>query len=96
VPIRSLIDSEGFPAADSAILIAAFEDTLMVLGLVDRDDPATLLVAEHIITIAKAGERDPVKLRDLALKAVREWCDDSAPAPAPQGMNEGNLTAGAA
>ena len=94
MPIRSLIDSEGFPAADAAILIAAFEDTLMVLGLVDRDDPATLLVAEHIITIAKVGERDPVKLRDLALRAVQEWCDDSA--PAPRGMVEGNLTAGAA
>ena len=93
MPIRSLIDSEGFSAADSAILIAAFEDTLRVLGLVDRDDPATLLVAEQIITIAKAGERDPVKLRHLALKAIREGRDDDA--PAPQGIDAGNLMSGA-
>ena len=72
MPIRPLIDREGFPAADSAILISAFEGTLTSLGLVNRDDPATLLVANHIITLAKTGVRDPVRLRDLTLEAIRE------------------------
>jgi hypothetical protein len=54
------------------MLIAAFEDTLRALGLVDREDPMTLLVARHVIALAKAGERDPVQLRDLTLKAIRE------------------------
>jgi hypothetical protein len=38
---------------------------------VDRDDPATLLVAKEIVRLAKAGERDPIRLRDMALKAIR-------------------------
>jgi hypothetical protein len=30
----------------------------------------TILVAKIIVELAKEGERDPVRLRDLALKAV--------------------------
>ncbi|HMA75651.1 MAG TPA: hypothetical protein VKP67_29805 [Xanthobacteraceae bacterium] len=71
MPIRPLIDNEGLPAADAALLVSAFEGALAALGLVDRDDPATMLVATHIITVAKTGERDPARLRDLALLAIR-------------------------
>jgi len=71
MPIRPLIDNEGLPAADAAILVSAFDDTLSALGLIHRDDPATMLVANHIITFAKTGERDPVRLRDLTLRAIR-------------------------
>ena len=72
MPIPILINNDKSFAGDAAALIVAFEDTLTVLGLVDRDDPATLLVANHIIALAKTGERDPVRLRDLTLKAIRE------------------------
>jgi hypothetical protein len=70
MPIRLLIAKEHY-AGDSTVLIAAFEDTLTVLGLVDRDDPATLLVAKQIMMAAQTGERDPARLRDLALQAIR-------------------------
>ena len=64
-------DSEnGHLAMDAAVLIKAFEDTLKVLGSTDRSGPATL-VADHIIAFAKAGERDPVRLRDLTINAIR-------------------------
>jgi len=61
----------GYLATDAAVLVVAFEDTVKVLGLVDRNDPATLVAAAHIITFAKAGECDPVRLRDLTVKTMR-------------------------
>ena len=49
----------------------AFEDALRELGLVDRNDPATLMVAQRIFELAKRGERDPTRLRDGAVKSLR-------------------------
>jgi hypothetical protein len=40
------------------------------LRLVDRDDPATTLVARTIIDLAKRGERDPARLRDAAVASL--------------------------
>jgi CRP-like cAMP-binding protein len=37
------------------------------LGLVNRNDPATTIVAKRIIAVASRGERDPVRLREAAL-----------------------------
>jgi len=48
----------------------AFDETLTTLGLVDRDDPIAELVAEKIIETAQEGERDPARLRDLAVTAL--------------------------
>jgi hypothetical protein len=73
MPIRLAIDdSENrYLAIDGALLIEAFEETVKVLGL-DQNDPRTrLTVAKRIIAFAKAGEHDPVRLRDLTLEAVR-------------------------
>jgi hypothetical protein len=55
-------------AVDGDILVRAFEDALKELAL-NRTHPKALVVAQHIITFAKAGERDPVRLRDLTLEA---------------------------
>ena len=51
-------------------VIAAFDAALAKLGVKDRDDPATLMVAYRIIELVKAGERDPLRLRDAALKSL--------------------------
>lgn len=48
------------------------EGALNELGLADRNDPATLVVAKHIIAFAKAGAWDPVQMRDLTVKATRQ------------------------
>jgi hypothetical protein len=74
MPIRLLIDNSknGYLATDAAVLVEGFEGVLKELGLVDRNDLATLVVANHIITLAKAGVLDPVRLCDLTLKAIRQ------------------------
>ena len=61
----------AFTPEDVQILAAAFEDALKALGLVDREDAVTKLVAEKIITAAKTGERDPERLRDAVLAELR-------------------------
>jgi hypothetical protein len=73
MPTRLLIDNSEnrYLATDAAILVEAFEGALRELGLVDRDDLETLVVANHIITFAKAGVVDPARLRDFTLKAMR-------------------------
>jgi hypothetical protein len=40
------------------------------LGYPNAATPLVELVARRIITFARQGERDPVKLRDLALKSL--------------------------
>jgi len=70
MPIRRLLEADhAFGPDDIRILTDAFEDALKRLGLVDRDDPATLIVAKRIIELAKQGERDPARLRDGAIKS---------------------------
>jgi len=58
-------------------MTTAFEAALDKLGLKDRTDPATELVAKRIIALAKQGERDPVRLCEGAL---RSFDDDAAEA----------------
>jgi hypothetical protein len=71
----SLVVANGetsYLATDAGILIDAFEAALKELRLSDRNDAAALVVAKHIIALAKAGVLDPVQLRDLTVKAVRQ------------------------
>jgi hypothetical protein len=73
VPIRTILESEYgavFEPEDIAHLTAAFEAALTRLGLVDRKDPLTTTVAKSIIRLARAGERDPQKLCDEALRIL--------------------------
>lgn len=46
---------------------AAYECALKALGLVDRQDPLTELVARKIIDVAETGEADSDRLCDRAL-----------------------------
>jgi hypothetical protein len=51
-------------------LATAFDAALLELGLVDRSDPAVLLVAKRIMALAEQGERDPMRLREGAIKGI--------------------------
>jgi hypothetical protein len=50
---------------------SAFEATLQQQGLVNRNDPAVLRIAERILALAQDGERDPIRLREGAVKSLR-------------------------
>jgi hypothetical protein len=70
--IRFLLGEDHvFSPDDVKMLVDAFEDTLRALDLTDREDPSSIKVAKIIIGLAKDGERNPARLRDLTLKFVR-------------------------
>lgn len=69
MPIQALLPVGCFTPEDITALVAAFEDTLRDLRLIDRTDPAVTLVAKRIIQIACQGERNPKVLRDAAVKS---------------------------
>ena len=66
----ALENNDWFGPEDIAGLTTAFEAALAKLGLVDRSDPTTLTLAKLIIELANAGEREPERLCDSALKRL--------------------------
>ncbi len=46
---------------------AAYERTLEALGLTDRNDPMTELVARKVLAIHQTGVCDPIRLSELAV-----------------------------
>jgi len=66
----ALENNHWFGPEDIAGLTTAFEAALAELGLVDRSDPTTLTLAKLIIELAKAGEREPERLCDSALRCL--------------------------
>jgi hypothetical protein len=68
----ALETNHWFGPEDIAGLTKAFEAALGKLGLVDRNEPTTLMLAKLIIELAKAGEREPERLCDSALKHLSD------------------------
>ena len=71
MPIHRLLRNTSFDPEAVAMIAAAFEDVCRSLGLAERTDPLTELVAKTVIEIAQAGERDPVRLRERTLEALK-------------------------
>ena len=68
--IYRLIANGSFGPEEIRAMTAAYEAALLDLGLVDRDDPITEIVATAIVGITDRGERDPMTIKDRALKAI--------------------------
>lgn len=64
---QPLRPKQSFSPEDIEVLSRAFEDAVRELRL-DRADPATHTLAKRLIEIAEQGVRDPVRLRDAAVK----------------------------
>jgi hypothetical protein len=72
MPISRFLDGGAFGPDDVKVMTNAFDDALRELKLTDRADPLTEMVAQEIVEAARLGERDPVKLRDVALRSIRK------------------------
>ena len=71
MPIVRLLEYEAFSPEDISVITDAFESAVSVLRLTDRDDTETVgRVARKIIECARTGERDPLRLRSYAIKAL--------------------------
>jgi len=62
--ITRMLREQGvaFDPDDVARLTIAYDAVLHQLGLVDREDGTTLMVAKRIVDLASLGERDPERL----------------------------------
>ena len=69
--IYKLIASGSYGPDDINAMTAAYESALVEIGLVDRDDPLTEMLAKSILTVTPTGERDPEKIKERALHALR-------------------------
>jgi hypothetical protein len=69
---RNLLMEVVFNPEAIVPIVAAFKAACQSLQLVDRDDLLTQIVARKIVEVAGTGERDPERLRDLALLALKE------------------------
>jgi hypothetical protein len=61
----------SFGPEDIAQLAAGLESALANLGIKDRNDPTTTLLAKLIIQLAKDDERHPTRLAERAIGIVR-------------------------
>ena len=78
MPLYRMLNEAAFDPDAVKVLTTAYEDVLATLGLERRTDPLTEMIARNIIEHARRGERDPIRLREIALKEL-------APADRPQG-----------
>jgi hypothetical protein len=81
VPIYELLRRQGaFAPEEVEALGRVFEDVLQTLGLVDRQDPLTSLVAKKVVELAMSGVRAPARLKALTVQAFTQQQQNSADA----------------
>jgi hypothetical protein len=68
--IYGYLQNSGFDPETIRVMTAAYESAREQLGLVDRSDPLTQLVAKKVIEIAQTGVRDPDKLCERVIAAI--------------------------
>jgi hypothetical protein len=68
MPITPFLRNRGFDQAAIQNLSTVFVAVCCRLGLADRSDPATELVASKIIELAQRGVRDSETLREMTLQ----------------------------
>jgi hypothetical protein len=53
-----------------SVMTAAYEGALIDLGVANRDDPITDLIAKAIVNVTATGERDPIVVKERAINAL--------------------------
>jgi hypothetical protein len=71
MPISPFLNGDRFDPETKRILGVAFEMVCIALRTGDCDDEVKQAIASKIIDLAKAGERNPDILCELALKEIR-------------------------
>jgi hypothetical protein len=68
--IYKLIQNTPLGPDEIRRLVAAYEETLRALGLNERDDAITQIVAKKVFAIAQTGIEDPAAISKLAIKEL--------------------------
>lgn len=70
MPINRLLKGAAATPEEIARLNEAYDRALRSLGLVDRNDPLTEIVAQRVIEIG-GTIRDPIRISQLAVESLR-------------------------
>jgi hypothetical protein len=71
MPITRLLQNAAFGPEEIKVLVRAFEGAIDTLR-VDRNGPVSDALAQKIIELAQQGERDPIRLRQQAVRSVSQ------------------------
>ena len=72
MPLRAFVHDAEFEPELLASMGIAFAAACEALGLADKSDKATELVASRIIALARCGVHDPERLKAAVLKTIRD------------------------
>ena len=72
MPLHAFVHETEFEPDVLASMGIAFAAACEALGLADKTDKATELVASRIIALARRGERDSERLKAAVLKGLQE------------------------
>jgi elongation factor P hydroxylase len=70
MPITPFLKGQAFDPELVNAMGAAFSKTCDALGLTQRTDPLTALVAEKIIELAQRGLRNPATMHRMAMSEL--------------------------
>jgi hypothetical protein len=73
-----LLQRSAFAPEDIRVMSQAYEDALRGVPPNQRDTRTKELLAKKVIEVAQTGERDPARMRRLALKAFRSASPERA------------------
>ena len=77
--INPYLDGHQFDAETKRIMDIAFEMTRAALRVSNQDDLASEILAEEVIALAKAGERNPERICEMTLDHLRRCAGPPAP-----------------
>jgi hypothetical protein len=69
--IYRLLKNSTLEPEEISRITEAYEQTLQILCVKDRDDPLTEMIAKKIIRIAQSGVHDAAQLSALAIAELR-------------------------
>jgi hypothetical protein len=70
VAIYRLIRNGSFGPDEIEVMTSAYEAALIDVGVTDRNDPITELIAKSIVNVTATGERDSKQVMERALHAL--------------------------
>jgi hypothetical protein len=76
--IYKLIANGSFGPQEIEVMSAAYESALIDLGITNRDDLVTHLIAKSIVNVISTGERNPELIKDRAINALGLRKSDAA------------------
>lgn len=70
MPISRLLEAGKYTPEQIELITKAFNLTLRIMGLVDRNDPLCELVARKVLEAAEAGSGNPKEIAEAAATRI--------------------------